>query len=157
MSHLFLTPNMLAKLGGVTERRELGDETGKQIGYFESPPAELPAAEKWWPFTAKQVAQAMRREGRLYTLDEIAKMAGMSGTTPSSGATRRESLFSRHFSARTTSRVTGRSSERSTTCCNDPRAPKARAGKGTTTWYTFGHSPSSSKCSTTPERSTSNR
>ena len=78
MGHIFLTPDMLAKLNGVTERRELRDETGKLIGYFEPPPAILPASEKWWPFTEEQVARAMRREGRLYTLDGIAKMAGMS-------------------------------------------------------------------------------
>jgi hypothetical protein len=71
MDPISLTPDMLAKLAGVTERRELRDETGKLIGYFDPP-----ATGGWGAFTAEEVAQALKRTGPARTLDEIYKEFG---------------------------------------------------------------------------------
>lgn len=76
-------PDMLAKLTGVTEvteRRELRDDAGKLIGYFDPAPIRDETPGGWGAFTAEEVARAIAakagRSGPGRTLDEIDKEFG---------------------------------------------------------------------------------
>jgi|GEM_PF-1436459 len=81
MNCIVLTAEMRAKFEGIAEKREIRDEGGSLIGYFQPTPQATPAAPKyeaWGPFTAEEVERASRQTGPGRTLDEIIAEAGLS-------------------------------------------------------------------------------
>ncbi len=75
MKRVTLTAEALALLAGARESVELRDAEGRVVGFFDPVPTDVPGG--WGPFTADEVAEAMRGEGSVCTLDDIGRKAGL--------------------------------------------------------------------------------
>jgi len=80
MNCIVLTAEMRAKFEGIAEKREIRDEVGALIGYFQPTASATTAPQKheaWGPFSAQEVERASRQTGPGRTLDEIIAEAGL--------------------------------------------------------------------------------